>query len=110
MPGTQSLISVPGSPLYATTAAPVLTPAFASGVAAQLSDTTRDYNVYLNVTTSGTSTSVTMGPTSATVTAVSILASASVTAGQVITFRVPAGWWVAWTGTTTVLAQAAVGC
>ena len=106
----QPVYAVPGSPTYAVTAAPVLTPTFATTVATQLADQTRDYQIYLNVTTSGTSTSVTMGPTSATVTAVSILASASVTAGQVITFRVPAGWWVAWTGTTTVLAQAAVGC
>jgi hypothetical protein len=89
--------------------APVLTPTFASGTASQLSDTTRDYMVYLNVTTSGTATSVTIGPTSAGST-VSIVASASVTAGQVIVFRLPAGWYVKWTGTTTVLAQAAIGC
>jgi hypothetical protein len=89
--------------------APVLTPTFASGTAAQLTDTTRDYMVYLNVTTSGTATSVTIGPTSAA-SAVTIMASAAATAGQVISFRLPAGWYVKWTGTTTVLAQAAIGC
>jgi hypothetical protein len=104
--------SVP-APLLAGTStaasAPVLTPTFASGTASQLSDTTRDYMVYLNVTTSGTATSVTIGPTSAGNT-VSIMASAAATAGQVIAFRLPAGWYVKWTGTTTVLAQAAIGC
>jgi hypothetical protein len=65
--------------------------------------------VYLNVTTSGTATSVTIGPTSAA-SAVTIMASAAATAGQVISFRLPAGWYVKWTGTTTVLAQAAIGC
>ena len=90
--------------------APVIaSPGFASGTASQLSDTTRDYLVYLNVTTSGTATSVTIGPTSAGNT-VSILASASVTAGQVISFRLPAGWYAKVTWTTTVFAQTAIGC
>jgi hypothetical protein len=125
-----ALVSAPGSPLAAespatpealtavlglgagsntASSAPVLTPTFASGTASQLSDTTRDYQIYFNVTTSGTATSVTMGPTSAGNT-VSIMASAAATAGQAISFRLPAGWYVKWTGTTTVLAQAAVGC
>ena len=106
---SQPVYSIPGTPFFAASAAPVLTPVFATGVASQLADLTRDYMVYLNVTTSGTATSVTMGATSAGTT-VSILASASVTAGQVISFRVPAGWYVKYTGTTTVIAQAAVGC
>ena len=63
--------------------APVLTPAFAASTAAQLSDTSRDYMVYLTVTTSGTATTVTIGPTSAA-SAVTIMGSAAATAGQVI--------------------------
>ena len=105
----QPVYAVPGSPTYAASAAPVLTPTFATTVATQLADQTRDYQLYLNVTTSGTATSVTMGPTSSA-NAVTILASASVTAGQVITFRLPAGWYVLATFTTTVLAATAVGC
>jgi hypothetical protein len=88
--------------------APVLTPTF-SGTAAQLSDTTRDYVVYLSVTTSGTATTVEMGPTSSA-NAVVLISSASVTAGQVVAFRLPAGWFVKASGTTTVFSQAAVGC
>jgi hypothetical protein len=44
--------------------APVLTPAFANGTAAQLSDHTRDYMVYLECTTAGTALVVAIGPTS----------------------------------------------
>ena len=41
--------------------APVLTPAFASGTAAQLSDTTRDYMVYLTIGTAGTANTLAIG-------------------------------------------------
>ncbi len=88
--------------------APVLTPAFASGTAARLADTTRDYQVVLAVTTNGTVTSVAIGPTSTP--AYTILPSSSVTAGQVISFRLPAGWYVKWSGTSTVFNQIAIGC
>ena len=89
--------------------APVLTPAFVSGTAAQLSDTTRDYNVYLACTTSGTATSIAIGPTSAV--ANTILPSSSVTAGVVYKITLPAGWFYKWTGTTTAFAtQTAIGC
>jgi hypothetical protein len=93
-----------------SSAAPaVLTPSFASGTAAQLSDTSRDYMVYLAITTSGTATSVAIGPTSTP--ANTILPSSSVTAGQLISFRLPAGWYVKWAGTTTAIAtQTAIGC
>jgi hypothetical protein len=89
--------------------APVLTPSFAASTAAQLSDTSRDYMVMLAITTSGTATSVAIGPTSTP--ANTILPSSSVTAGQLITFRLPAGWYVKWAGTTTAIAtQTAIGC
>lgn len=91
--------------------APVLTSLGAvSGTAIQLTDLTRDYQVYLEVTTAGTATSVTLGPTSSA-NAVSIMTSQAATAGQVITFRLPAGWYFKWTGTTTAVGnQVAVGC
>jgi hypothetical protein len=89
--------------------APVLTPAFASGTAAQLADTTRDYMVYLECTTSGTATSIAIGPTSTP--ANTIMASAAATAGTVYTVRLPAGWYLKWAGTTTAFAtQTAIGC
>lgn len=91
--------------------APVLTALGAvSGTAIQLADLTRDYIVYLTVTTSGTATSVTIGPTSSA-NAATVMASAAATAGQVITFRLPAGWYFKWAGTTTAIGgQTAVGC
>lgn len=57
-----------------------------------------------------TATSVTIGHTSSA-NDVTIMASAAATAGQVITFRLPAGWYFKWTGTTTAVGnQVAVGC
>jgi len=114
--GPGSLAGVPTDPVSfpagtsTAASAPVLTPSFASGTAAQLSDTTRDYQVYLECTTSGTATSITIGPTSAA-NAATIMASAAATAGTVYTVRLPAGWYLKWAGTTTAFAtQAAVGC
>lgn len=91
--------------------APILTALGAtSGTAIQLTDTSRDYQVYLEVTTAGTATSVTMGHTSSA-NDVSIMTSQAATAGQVITFRLPAGWYFKWAGTTTAIGnQVAVGC
>lgn len=124
-----ALVSVQGSPLAAESSltpetlsstltldagtntaasAPLVTPTF-SGTAAQLSDTTRDYTVYLAVTTGGTATTVEFGHTTAASDVV-LVNNASVTAGQVITFRLPAGWYVKASGTSTVFTQSAVGC
>lgn len=119
-----ALASAPGSPIgvpidpvsfpdgtSTAASAPVLTALGAvTATALQLSDTTRDYVVYLEVTTAGTATSLTMGPTSSA-NAVSLMTSQAATAGQVITFRLPAGWYFKWTGTTTAIGnQVAVGC
>jgi hypothetical protein len=91
--------------------APVLTALGAvSGTGIQLSDTTRDYMVYLTVTTAGTATTVTLGPTSSA-NAVTIMSSQPATAGEVISFRLPAGWFFKWAGTSTAIGnQVAVGC
>lgn len=89
--------------------APVITPTFASGTAAQLSDTTRDYMVYFQIGTAGTAFSVKIGPTSTP--ANTIMASATPTADEFISFRLPAGWYAEWTGTsTTITTQTAIGC
>ena len=91
-----------------TTAAAVLTPAFASGTAAQLSDTTRDYMVYFTVGTAGTIT-VAIGPTSSP--ANTLINAATATAGENISFRLPAGWYVKVTlATATLATQIAIGC
>lgn len=91
--------------------APILTAlGSATTVATQLADLSRDYMVYLEVTVAGTATSLTIGHTSAA-SDVSLMTSQAATAGQVISFRLPAGWWFKWTGTTTAIGnQVAVGC
>jgi hypothetical protein len=53
---------------------------------------------------------ITMGHTSAA-NDVTLKASGVATAGDVITFRLPAGWYFAWAATTATLAQSvAIGC
>jgi polygalacturonase len=106
-PSTELLTLYGGS--STAQSAPVLTPSFSSGAAAQLSDTTRDYTVYLQFGAAGTAMSIAIGPTSTP--ANTIVSSAAVAAGEVVTFRVPAGWYTKVTFTTTTLvSQKAVGC
>lgn len=89
--------------------APVITPANTSGVAAQLSDHTRDYMVYLTIGTAGTALTVLIGPTASP--ANTIYTAATATAGEAISFRLPAGWFWEWAATTATLAeQIAIGC
>lgn len=89
--------------------APVLTPTFANGTASQLSDTSRDYMVYFQVNTAGSAFFVNIGPTSAASTV--IYPSASPRSGQCVSFRLPAGWYVKWGGSSTTLgSQTAIGC
>ena len=89
--------------------APVLAPAFVNGTASQLADTTRDYMVYLQIGTAGTAFSLAIGPTSGA--ANTLMASATPLADSLLSFRLPAGWFVKWAGTSTTLTtQTAVGC
>jgi hypothetical protein len=89
--------------------APLLTPANANGTAAQLTDTTRDYMLYLSVGTAGTALSVAIGPTAGV--ADTIYTASVATAGQSVSFRLPAGWFWKWAATTATLAeQTAIGC
>ena len=103
------LIAAYGGSTSTSKSAVALTPAFASGTAAQLSDLTRDYEIYLQFGAAGTAMSVAIGPTSTP--ANTIISSAAVAAGEVVTFRQPAGWYAKVTFTTTTLAnQAAISC
>jgi hypothetical protein len=90
-----------------TTAAAVLTPTFATGTAAQLSDVTRDYMVYFTVGTAGTIT-LAIGPTSTP--ANTLINAQTATAGELIGFRLPAGWFVKVTLATATITQKAIGC
>ncbi len=100
----------PGGPDTAAYGAAVISAAgFALGTAAQLSDTTRDYQVYLTIGTAGTAGSLKIGPTSAV--ANTLFSGAALTSGQVITVRLPAGWYLELSGTTATLASSsAVSC
>jgi hypothetical protein len=87
----------------------VLTPTFANGTAAQLSDTAFDYMVYLTATSSGTGFSLKIGPTSTP--ANTIITGAVIASGQNVSFRVPAGWYVEWAATSAAFGtQSAVRC
>lgn len=89
--------------------APLLTPANVNGTAAQLTDTTRDYMLYLSVGIAGTALSVAIGPTSGV--ADTIYTAAAAAAGQSVSFLLPAGWFWKWSATTATLAeQTAIGC
>lgn len=103
------LIAPYGGSTSTSKSAVAVTPAFASGTAAQLSDITRDYLIYLQFGAAGTAMSVAIGPTSTP--ANTIISSAAVVAGEVVTFRLPAAWYATVTFTTTTLAnQAAISC
>lgn len=81
-----------------------------AGGGVQLTDTTRDYMVYLQIGTAGTAWIVSMGHTSAA-NDITLHASGTATAGQVLSFRLPAGWYFLWSATTATLAQSvAAGC
>ncbi len=102
------LMSVNGGTSSAGSA-PVLTPTLTNGTPKQLSDTTRDYVLYLEVGTAGVAFTLSIGPTSGV--AVPIVTSVTPVTGMLFTVRVPAGWYVGWAGTGTTLAnQSAVGC
>ncbi len=77
----------------------------------QIFDTTRDYMLYLETTTTGGAT-ILVGPT-ATATLATVFVGSLLTAGTsgVISFRVPAGWYTRFTGTTWACATpVAISC
>lgn len=89
--------------------APVITPTFASGTAAQLADLTRDYQVYFAIATGGGTVSLSIGPTSTPANA--IMTSATGVNGALISVRLPAGWFLKITlATSTIGSQTAIGC
>lgn len=87
----------------------VITPSFALGtIGTQLTDTTRDYMVYLTTTTAGTINLLSIGSTSAATSATIAIGTAQL--GSAYDFRLPAGWFVRITGTTAAFVQTAVSC
>lgn len=89
--------------------APALSPGLVVNTASQLSDKTRDYQIYLTIGTPGTGVTVNIGTSNPP--GRTVYGSATPTAGQQITFRLPAGFWMEIAGTgTTLAAQNAIGC
>lgn len=91
------------------TSASALTPSFTNNSAAQLTDVNRDYEVYLVIGTAGSAFSIAIGPTSGV--ANTVVNSVTPNSGGLYTVRVPAGWFLKWSGTTTTIAsQFALSC
>ena len=90
--------------------APVISsPGFASGTASQLSDLTRDYEVYFTIGTGGGTVTIAIGPTSTPAT--TIVNAATGVNGEVIRVRLPAAWYLEITvATSTITRQVAIGC
>jgi hypothetical protein len=87
----------------------ISSPGFASGTASQLSDLTRDYEVYFTIGTGGGTVTIAIGPTSTP--ANTIVNAAVGVNGEVIRVRLPAGWYLEITvATSTIAKQIAVGC
>jgi hypothetical protein len=91
------------------TATVIASPGFSSGSASQLSDTTRDYVVYFQIGTGGGTVAIAIGPTSTP--AYAILTSAAGVSGELLSVRLPAGWYLKITvATSTIADQIAIGC
>lgn len=84
--------------------ATITTPTATNGGAAVQVSTVDDAMVYLQVGTAGTAFTLSIGHTSAA-SDVAIMSGAVATSGQLITFRLPAGWFFKWSATTATLTQ-----
>lgn len=106
--GDPNPVSMPAGTSSAASA-PVLSPTFTSGTAAQLADTSRDYQCYIQIGTGGGTVTVAIGPTSTP--ANTIVNAAVGVNGEVIAVRLPAGWYMKITvATSTIAGVVAVGC
>lgn len=74
----------------------------------QLSDVTRDYNVYIGVTAGGTAATLTIGPANTCVN--TLYAAATCNVGTQYSFRLPAGWFIRFQGTAGITQQIAISC
>jgi hypothetical protein len=66
--------------------------------------------VYIQVGTAGTAFIISIGHT-VSANDVTIHASGTATTGQIVSFRLPAGWYILWSATTATITQTTcVGC
>lgn len=110
---TSALLEVQGVLAFAgsntSPSAPSPAISFASGTPAQMPDLTRDFIVYFVFSGAG---NLTLKIGSVNPPGRTLFPASAVVAGAMYSFRVPAGWWVEWTGTGTVAManQECVGC
>lgn len=82
----------------------------ATGTGTQIGDTTRDYMCYVSCTGGGAGNTLTIGSNSGG-TSATIFANATMTAGTMLpSWRLPAGWYIKYTGTATLGIQFGVSC
>ena len=74
----------------------------------QLSDTTRDYMVYIGVTAGGAAATLSIGAANTAV--ATLFAAATCNVGTQYTFRLPAGWYIRFQGTAGITQQTAISC
>ena len=103
-----NLATLNGGTKTSGSAPAIAAPGFANGVASQLSDLTRDYMVYMTITTAGTVFTLAIGPTAGV--ANTIVPSSSVSLGESFSLRLPAGWFLQWSATLATVSQIAIGC
>lgn len=105
---TASVFTANGGTNTSGNAPTIAAPGFANGTASQLSDLTRDYVVYITITTAGTLFTLSIGPTAGVANA--IVPSSTVSLGESFTIRLPAGWFLKWSATLATVSQIAIGC
>lgn len=74
----------------------------------QLSDTTRDYMVYIGVTAGGAAATLSIGAANTAV--ATLYAAATCNVGTQYAFRLPAGWYIRFQGTAGITQQTAISC
>ena len=74
----------------------------------QLSDTTRDYMVYIGVTAGGAAATLSIGAANTAV--ATLYAAATCNIGSQYAFRLPAGWYIRFQGTAGITQQTAISC
>ena len=74
----------------------------------QLSDTTRDYMVYIGVTAGGAAATLSIGAANTAV--ATLYAAATCGVGTQYAFRLPAGWYIRFQGTAGITQQTAISC
>jgi hypothetical protein len=74
----------------------------------QISDTTRDYMVYVTTSAGGAGGTMLIGATSACTS--TVYASATVGTGILVSYKLPAGWFSMWTTAVAIGQQNAISC